>query len=94
MPKKISAAQNEVADNSKAASQSYGWDPSSVDEKTDYSRWRLLDDHGRQTWHYLKTDKEVKEWPQSVADKHHLGLPPVRCSPGHVFLGDSNANSA
>ncbi|WEW56037.1 Lanosterol synthase erg7A [Emydomyces testavorans] len=44
-------------------------------DKTDYSRWRLLDDHGRQTWHYLKTEKELEEWPQSIADKYHLGLP-------------------
>ena len=49
-----------------------------ADEKTDYSRWRLLDDRGRQTWHYLKTDKEMKEWPQSAADKYFLGLPTVR----------------
>ncbi|KAF2403058.1 oxidosqualene:lanosterol cyclase-like protein [Trichodelitschia bisporula] len=43
--------------------------------KTDYSRWRLLDERGRQTWHYLRTDDEVKKWPQSVADKYFLGLP-------------------
>jgi lanosterol synthase len=47
------------------------------DARTDYARWRLLDDRGRQTWHYLKTDKELKEWPQSIADKYHLGLPTV-----------------
>ncbi|KAF2841380.1 lanosterol synthase [Patellaria atrata CBS 101060] len=41
---------------------------------TDYSRWRLLDDRGRQTWHYLKTEKQIKEWPQSIADKWHLGM--------------------
>jgi hypothetical protein len=46
-------------------------------EKTDYSRWRLLDESGRQTWHYLTDDSEVKKWPQSVADKYHLGLPTV-----------------
>jgi lanosterol synthase len=51
---------------------------SSGDEKTDYTRWRLLDENGRQTWHYLETDEEVKNWPQSVADKHHLGLATVR----------------
>lgn len=49
-----------------------------ADDKTDYSRWRLRDDRGRQTWHYLKTDKEMEEWPQSVADKYFLGLPTVR----------------
>ncbi|PGH07301.1 lanosterol synthase [Blastomyces parvus] len=46
-----------------------------TDETTDYSRWRLRDDRGRQTWHYLKTDEELKAWPQSIADKYHLGLP-------------------
>ncbi|EGC47128.1 oxidosqualene:lanosterol cyclase [Histoplasma capsulatum var. duboisii H88] len=46
-----------------------------TDEKTDYSRWRLRDDRGRQTWHYLKTDEELKAWPQTVADKYFLGLP-------------------
>ena len=49
------------------------------DTKTDYSRWRLLDVAGRQTWHYLQTDEEAKKWPQSTADKFHLGLPTVRC---------------
>lgn len=47
------------------------------DEKTDYSRWRLLDEDGRHTWHYLTTDKELEAWPQTVADKFHLGLPTV-----------------
>ncbi|KAI1982254.1 hypothetical protein LOZ53_001170 [Ophidiomyces ophidiicola] len=46
-----------------------------TEDKTDYSRWRLLDDHGRQTWHYLKTQKDLEEWPQTTADKYHLGLP-------------------
>lgn len=44
------------------------------DRKTDYSKWRLLDEKGRQTWHYLKTDEEAKAWPQTTADKWHLGL--------------------
>lgn len=47
------------------------------DPKTDYSRWRLKDDHGRQTWHYLEIDEENDAWPQTVADKYHLGLPTV-----------------
>lgn len=56
---------------------------------TDRTRWRLLDERGRQTWHYLRTDDEVEEWPQSTADKWFLGLDTVRC---HVesystFLG-------
>ena len=47
------------------------------DQKTNYTRWRLLDEHGRHTWHYLKSDEELKSWPQSCADKHFLGLPTV-----------------
>ncbi|KAL1625690.1 Lanosterol synthase erg7A [Diplodia seriata] len=46
-------------------------DPS---EKTDYTRWRLLDQNGRQTWHYLESDEEVARWPQTTADKYFLGL--------------------
>lgn len=46
-------------------------------EKMDYSRWRLLDERGRQTWHYLENDEELKKWPQSTADKYHLGLTTV-----------------
>lgn len=57
------------------------------DEKTDYTRWRLLDERGRQTWHYLQTDEEVEQWPQSTADKYHLGLPtvntPLSTTPAH-----------
>ena len=49
-----------------------------LDQKTDYSRWRLLDEQGRHTWHYLTTDEQVKAWPQTIADKFHLGLPTVR----------------
>ncbi|KAI0202488.1 oxidosqualene:lanosterol cyclase [Astrocystis sublimbata] len=44
------------------------------DEKTDYSRWRLFDDQGRQSWRYLESDEEMKKWPQTVYDKHYLGL--------------------
>jgi hypothetical protein len=49
-----------------------------LDQKTDYARWRLLDEEGRHTWHYLTTDEQVKAWPQTIADKYHLGLPIVR----------------
>lgn len=41
--------------------------------QTDHSRWRLRDDNGRQTWHYLQTEEEVKQWPLSTSDKYHLG---------------------
>lgn len=46
----------------------------SKEASTDIQRWRLLDEAGRQTWHYLETDEEVKAWPQSTADRYHLGL--------------------
>jgi len=55
-----------------------GYKLDSSDEKIDRSRWRLLDESGRHTWHYLKSDKEVEEWPQTTADKYHLGQPTVR----------------
>ncbi|KAF9267102.1 terpene synthase [Marasmius fiardii PR-910] len=43
---------------------------------TDYSRWRLLvNEGGRHTWHYLKTEEECAEWPQTAVDKFWLGLP-------------------
>lgn len=43
-------------------------------KRTDRTRWRLLDERGRQRWKYLRTDKEVEEWPQSLADRNFLGL--------------------
>ena len=51
------------------------------DPKTDYTRWRLVNEAGRQTWRYLESDEENKAWPQSIADKYHIGLPTVRRSP-------------
>ncbi|TFK39425.1 terpenoid cyclases/protein prenyltransferase alpha-alpha toroid [Crucibulum laeve] len=49
--------------------------PSSDKPFTDYSRWRLLSSEGgRHTWHYLKTDEELKEWPQNTVDKFWLGM--------------------
>ncbi|KAI4173443.1 MAG: hypothetical protein LQ343_002976 [Gyalolechia ehrenbergii] len=45
------------------------------ERRTDLRRWRLLDERGRQTWHYLGADAEVGSWPQSTADKYFLGLP-------------------
>lgn len=47
--------------------------------KTDYTRWRLRDDRGCQTWHYLQSEEEVKAWPQSAADRYFLGMETV-CS--------------
>ena len=48
--------------------------------RTDYSRWRLLDEKGRLTWRYLKDDEQVKTWPQTIADKYFLDLPLVKSS--------------
>ncbi|KAL9594982.1 MAG: hypothetical protein Q9219_006710, partial [cf. Caloplaca sp. 3 TL-2023] len=50
-------------------------DGTSKDQRTDLTRWRLLDERGRQTWQYLTSDDEIKSWPQSTADKYFLGLP-------------------
>lgn len=44
------------------------------DEKTDYSRWRLEDERGRQVWRYLESDEENERWPQTAYEKHFLGL--------------------
>lgn len=50
---------------------------SAGDQKTDYTRWRLKDDRGCQTWHYLESEEEIKAWPQSTADKYFLGMETV-----------------
>lgn len=44
------------------------------DARTDLTRWRLKDDRGRHTWHYLESDEELKQWPMTAADKYFLGL--------------------
>ncbi|KAL8887900.1 MAG: hypothetical protein Q9215_004579 [Flavoplaca cf. flavocitrina] len=55
--------------------------------RTDPTRWRLLDERGRQTWHYLQSDEKLKQWPQSIADRYFLNLPtglpslPKPCTP-------------
>lgn len=55
--------------------------PSGEKHFTDYARWRLLvNDGGRHTWHYLRTDEECKAWPQNAVDKYWLGLDTVRAS--------------
>lgn len=51
---------------------------SAVLPRTDYTRWRLKTEDGRQTWDYLTTDEQLAAWPQSIADKYHLGLPTVK----------------
>lgn len=50
-------------------------------ETTNINQWRLLDVRGRQTWHYMRTDEDVKAWPQTAADRYHLGLPLVCSTP-------------
>ena len=54
-------------------------------ERTDPLRWRLRDDAGCQTWHYLDDDAEAKKWPQSLADKYFLDLPLVRALACHLL---------
>lgn len=49
-----------------------------LEESTDLRRWRLADDRGRQTWHYMCTDESAKSWPQNTIDQYHLGLELVR----------------
>lgn len=51
-----------------------------VPARTDYSRWRLLDEKGRLTWHFLEDDEKIKAWPQSLADRYFLGLSLVESS--------------
>lgn len=52
------------------------------DAKTDYSRWRMLDEDGRHTWHYLDSEEDAKEWPMTYADRWYLGLDTV----GRIFM--------
>ena len=52
-----------------------------ADPKTDSNRWRLKDDRGRQTWHYLESRQEFEQWPMTAADKHYLGLETVSIIP-------------
>jgi lanosterol synthase len=63
------------------------------DERTDKTRWRLKDEQGRHTWHYLETDEQVKEWPQPVVDKHHLGLDTVRITHRMLPFTDSTGTA-
>jgi lanosterol synthase len=39
---------------------------------TDFDRWRLKVENGRQTWHYLEPE-EALAWPQTSCDKYWLG---------------------
>jgi lanosterol synthase len=53
-------------------------------DRTDHTKWRLLDEKGRQTWHYLEDEHDLQEWPQSIADKYFMGLPTVISRPPAV----------
>ncbi|KAI9148933.1 CcqE [Paramyrothecium foliicola] len=44
------------------------------DNQTDYTKWRLIDNKGRQSWTYLETDEENAKWPQTIYEKYFLGL--------------------
>lgn len=79
---RTSQIRQRIADEKQNGGHAYDAVSPAVDpsEKTDYTRWRLLDDNGRQTWHYLESDEEVAKWPQTTADKYFLGLPTVRYS--------------
>jgi lanosterol synthase len=46
--------------------------------KTDHSRWRMKNVDGRQTWHYLESDEQLKAWPMTAADKYYMGQDTVR----------------
>ena len=50
------------------------------DLKTDHTRWRMKNVDGRQTWHYLESDEELKAWPMTSADKYYLGMDTVGCN--------------
>jgi hypothetical protein len=52
--------------------------------KTDHSRWRMKNVDGRQTWHYLESDEQLKAWPMTAADKYYLGQDTVRHSGIHI----------
>ncbi|KAI9679158.1 MAG: Lanosterol synthase (Oxidosqualene--lanosterol cyclase) [Bathelium mastoideum] len=62
----INAAQDDLYKERNGSAQT---------RSTDRTRWRMLDENGRHTWHYLQSDEEVKKWPQSTADKYFLNLP-------------------
>ena len=58
---------------------------------TDYSRWRLLvNDGGRHTWHYLRTEEELVDWPQNVIDRFWLGLDTARIRKTSFTSYDTN----
>jgi lanosterol synthase len=49
--------------------------------RTDSTRWRLRNERGVHTWHYLEDDEELRRWPLTTADKYFMGLDTV-CTGG------------
>ncbi|KAG2183417.1 hypothetical protein INT43_006423 [Umbelopsis isabellina] len=42
---------------------------------SDLVRWRLKVKHGAQTWHYLQSEEELRQWPPTRWEKYFLDLP-------------------
>jgi lanosterol synthase len=40
-------------------------------DKTDYTRWWMLDDDGKHAWHCLADVEAAREWPRTLADKYY-----------------------
>ena len=86
------------AEGAQANGSTKHYDSEPQDVKTDHTRWRLRNDRGRQTWHYLESDKELKEWPQTTADRHYLGIDTVSrllwtyCASGRADILQGTAN--
>lgn len=71
-----------------------GFSDITTESATDLTRWRLLNERGRQTWHYLTTDEQIQAWPQSIADKQFLGLQLVSFYPSlGLLLADADADA-
>ncbi|KAF2702824.1 terpene synthase [Pleomassaria siparia CBS 279.74] len=72
----LAAANGTRKRDASEKSEARGAGPTSAAKttRTDYARWRLKNDRGVQTWHYLETDEENEAWPQTPADKWYLGM--------------------
>lgn len=62
------------AANSKTGPGTEATEKLRTEYKTDPTRWRLKDNDGRHTWHYITDDGEMREWPQSMAEKWYMKL--------------------
>ncbi|ORX92056.1 terpene synthase, partial [Basidiobolus meristosporus CBS 931.73] len=43
-------------------------------KRTKLENWRLRVERGRQVWHYLQSECETEQWPQTDSDRYWLGL--------------------